>query len=414
MAFSSLRSHPRPGPRARPFICIAVGAVFVVGCVAPATQMGSVSQLELRNEQLRQQELVITSQLQEQQRVENIGWPLLRAALPLCGPGATALRSGVQLANVYTFNKEYQPAARALGFTDTATIVGITKGSRAEASGLAVGDRVLDLGGQSIRPGKNAVKDVLEQMTRLRYKDTPFAMSVHHAPLTVTGSVAPVVSPLAGSLDQSSSAAQSATATIASAPVTRDGSATINLPSDTVCAYNLTVVKDNELNAFADGSTVYVTSGMMRFANDEELAVVVSHEIAHNAMHHMDAKKRNAGIGAFFGAILDVAAASQGVNTQGGFTNDFAALGSQVYSQDFEREADYVGMYILARAGLPFEQAPDFWRRMGEENPGSIKFASSHPTSAERFLRLDQTVAEIKAKEAAGLPLMPEMKDKSK
>lgn len=89
---------------------------------------------------------------------------------------------------------------------------------------------------------------------------------------------------------------------------------------------------------------------MMQVTSDEELATVVSHEIAHNAMKHIDAKMQNATAGAFFGAILDIFAATQGVNTGGEFTSQFAQLGAMTFSQEFEREADYVGMYILALA----------------------------------------------------------------
>lgn len=41
---------------------------------------------------------------------------------------------------------------------------------------------------------------------------------------------------------------------------------------------------------------------------------------------------------------------------------------------------------------------------------GSIKFASSHPTTAERIVRPKQTVQEIDSKKAACVPLTPEMK----
>jgi predicted Zn-dependent protease len=102
------------------------------------------------------------------------------------------------------------------------------------------------------------------------------------------------------------------------------------------------------------------------------------------------------------------------VNTGGEFTNDFAAAASQVFSQEFESEADYVGMYLLARSHRPYATAADFWRRMAQESPGSIKFASSHPTTAERYLRLDRTATEIQAKESNGDTLLPEMRDGKK
>jgi predicted Zn-dependent protease len=129
-------------------------------------------------------------------------------------------------------------------------------------------------------------------------------------------------------------------------------------------------------------------------------------------MHHMDAKKRNAGIGAVFGAIIDIAAATQGVNTGGGYTNQMAQLGAMTFSQDFEREADYVGLYILARSGHSIRNAPNLWRRMATESPGSIKFASGHPTTAERYVRLETYITEIERKQASGAPLLPELKKK--
>jgi predicted Zn-dependent protease len=99
------------------------------------------------------------------------------------------------------------------------------------------------------------------------------------------------------------------------------------------------------------------------------------------------------------------------VNTGGEFTKQGGAAGAMTYSQDFEREADYVGLYILARSGRPFANSPNFWRRMAQESPGSIKYASSHPTSAERFVRLEKVVAEIEGKQAQGAPLLPELKE---
>ncbi len=86
--------------------------------------------------------------------------------------------------------------------------------------------------------------------------------------------------------------------------------------------------------------------------------------------------------------------------------------GAAAYSQDFEAEADYVGLYYLARAGFPTEGAADFWRRMAVEYPASIKssHSASHPATAERFLALEQVSREIERKEATGVALTPERK----
>jgi hypothetical protein len=66
---------------------------------------------------------------------------------------------------------------------------------------------------------------------------------------------------------------------------------------------------------------------------------------------------------------------------------------------------------MCSRGGRDTKDNADFWRQMAQESPGSIKFASSHPTSAEWFLRLERTHTEIEAKRAANEPLAPTMKD---
>ena len=87
------------------------------------------------------------------------------------------------------------------------------------------------------------------------------------------------------------------------------------------------------------------------------------------------------------------------------------AMGAEAHSQDFEREADYVGMYILARANLPLATGPNVWRHMAQIDPASIGYASSHPTTAERFVRLGEAINEIERKRRMNLELLPEMKD---
>lgn len=370
-----------------------LGIVFVLasGCVAPTTQLGNVSDDVVRGEQLKQRQLVLKTDFEYQQRLDDVAYPLLKAAVPLCTKAVGSM-SGIRFANVHSFKKDYRAAAIGLGYTDTLSIVGVTKGSAAERAGVKVGDRIVSVGGSAAPTGRTAVADFVK-----RFSQGPSAKA--GAPAAFSSAPVSLTVRRAGG-GESDSAASSDIG--------------VDLPSDTLCVYNAVAVKDDILNAYADGKNVFITSAMLRFAaSDDELAVVVAHEIGHNAMGHIDAKKKNATLGAIFGAILDVAAATQGVNTGGDFTNLGAEFGAMTFSQDFEREADYVGMYILARADRPITKAPDFWRRMATESPGSIKFASSHPTTAERFVRLESAAAEIDQKRAAGVPLMPEMKPKT-
>ena len=365
-------------------LTLALVSALGTGCVAPTTQLGTISPEVVRAEQLKQQQLVIQSGIAEQLRLDNIALPMIKAAVPLCGKWVTT-RAGLMVANVHSYKREYVDAARALGFGDTLTVVAVTAGSAADRAGLKAGDRLVGVLGKKAPTGRTAVLDFVGRITPKAPKWGEPALA--NAPLHL--------------------AVQRSSGDSTSGPV----EASIDIAPDTVCAYAAVALKDETLNAWADGQRIVITTAMMRFAgSDDELAVVVAHEIAHNALRHIDAKKTNATFGALLGAIIDVAAASQGVNTGGDFASHGASIGAMTYSQDFEREADYVGLYVLARSGRQFAAAPNFWRRMAQESPGSIKYASSHPTSAERFIRLEHTVAEIQAKVAAAQALMPEAK----
>ncbi len=173
------------------------------------------------------------------------------------------------------------------------------------------------------------------------------------------------------------------------------------------CNYPVELVNDDSVNAFADGRTVGVMSGMIRFAEtDEELALVVGHELAHNALDHITKQTANV----LFGTLIDILiAVTTGINTQGAF----GTVVGRAFSPGFEREADYAGLYIVARAGYDITDAAGFWRRMAIEHPGSIEknFLATHPSTPERFVAIENIVAEIEQKRLLGEVLLPEEKD---
>ena len=169
--------------------------------------------------------------------------------------------------------------------------------------------------------------------------------------------------------------------------------------------------KGKGLNAHADGKQVVIYPAMVEFvANDNHLAFILAHEYTHHMMRHVQATQRNVTGGALLGTLVDVLAASQGVNTQG----QVGQLGAQTallsYSPSFEHEADYIGLYILARAGFDYAQAPAFWRDMSRNNPEGIYNRTTHPTTPERFVMMNKTIAEIEQKKAAGQRLLPNIR----
>lgn len=180
------------------------------------------------------------------------------------------------------------------------------------------------------------------------------------------------------------------------------------------CVFKVVLADEPGVNAYADGERVVFLPGIMRMAKkDEELAYVMAHELSHNIMRHPQSTTSNAMVGTVIGALADALASSQGLNTGGGLSKLGGKTAVLAYSKDFEREADYIGMYILARSGYDVSKAPDFWRKMAAKNPDGIYVGTTHPTTPERYVAMNKTIAEIKAKQDAGVPLLPQRKQKS-
>jgi predicted Zn-dependent protease len=167
------------------------------------------------------------------------------------------------------------------------------------------------------------------------------------------------------------------------------------------------------LNAYADGKNVVIYPAMIDFAkSDTHLAFVIAHEFAHNMLNHQADLMKNVAAGGILGTLLDAAAQSQGVNTGGAFGKLGAQQGQLSYSPEYEHEADYVGLYILARAGYEYAQAPAFWRQMSRANPDSIYIKTTHPTNPARTIQMNKTVEEINYKKANNLALVPNFQPK--
>ena len=138
------------------------------------------------------------------------------------------------------------------------------------------------------------------------------------------------------------------------------------------CPYSFSIRLDDELSALSDGTVIQVSTGMLRFARaDDDLATVLAHELAHNILEY--------------------------------HLTDPASLGTT----RIELEADYVGVYLAARAGFAISGTTDFLRRWGALMPSRIDRSGTHPGTAERVVRIEATVAEVEAKILQGEPLIP-------
>ena len=174
--------------------------------------------------------------------------------------------------------------------------------------------------------------------------------------------------------------------------------------------FSVGLLNDNLINAYADGKRSYVTTGLMDFVkSDEELQFVIAHELSHNIADHIGKMKKNAYIGAIVGGALGgIVKHYTGVSDHTahsiGYTG--AEIGAFAYKKEFESEADYLGMYILARAGIETEHVHDFWRRF-EDDKISPKYSFTHPTNPQRIISIILTHEEIQSKKKRGINLLP-------
>ena len=83
--------------------------------------------------------------------------------------------------------------------------------------------------------------------------------------------------------------------------------------------------------------------------------------------------------------------------------------GSAAKIRQTEMEADYLALYMLARARFDVAAAPMFWQRSGPSGFFETFSDGTHPGRASRIAATARTIEEIRAKQRQGAPLMPNL-----
>lgn len=158
------------------------------------------------------------------------------------------------------------------------------------------------------------------------------------------------------------------------------------------------VVEKSEINAFATWGKLGVTYGMLRFCeSDDELAVVISHELAHLTKGHVGKSVGTsvvaAAIGVAAGAALSTVAPGVGSPVAQGISQGIAGG----FSRDYEREADYFGLQYAYVGGFDVIPGSKVWERFAIEVPKSMTadLFSTHPPTPERLVRAEKTLEEL-------------------
>ena len=158
---------------------------------------------------------------------------------------------------------------------------------------------------------------------------------------------------------------------------------------------------DETANAFCvSGGKIAVYTGIFPIAeNDQGLAVVMAHEVAHALANHGGERMSQLLVAQLGGMALSKAVEKEPEKTQELWLAAYG-IGAQFgflmpYSRQHESEADRIGLILMAQAGYPPEAAIPFWQRMAAAGGASPpEFLSTHPSPETRIEQIREYLPE--------------------
>lgn len=164
--------------------------------------------------------------------------------------------------------------------------------------------------------------------------------------------------------------------------------------------YNLTVLKGDTVNAFAiPGGSVFIYQGMLDFVrSDDELATILSHELAHSERRHSLKQLRNS---TAFTLLLQAAVKNK--RDQQSWGAVVGALTSLAFSRQHEDEADDIGQTRMFQAGFdPSAQVlvwEKFVQKFGKGETGILQYLGTHPPSVDRVANARKNLGKFQVAE---------------
>ncbi|GGA73827.1 Zn-dependent protease [Neiella marina] len=166
-------------------------------------------------------------------------------------------------------------------------------------------------------------------------------------------------------------------------------------------SWEVVVFESDQVNAFAlPGAKIGVYTGLMRVAdNQDQLAAVIGHEVAHVLAKHSN-ERMSTQILTSVGLLAAGVALSDSDN-KGIY---MAVLGAGAaygvilpYSRVHESEADYMGQELMAEAGFDPEAAVELWHNMAKASGGKQppELMSTHPSHQTRISDLTHGLVQF-------------------
>ncbi|MGH7723884.1 MAG: M48 family metalloprotease [Candidatus Eiseniibacteriota bacterium] len=161
------------------------------------------------------------------------------------------------------------------------------------------------------------------------------------------------------------------------------------------------VVENKEWNAMAMANySIYVFSGILNDLNDDELALVLGHEIAHATNEHSRRQMSKSSLSQMAGQLAVLGASKIKSGTVRTIAQQATSLGysafNNSYSRDYEDQADRVGMRYAYEGGYDEKTGPELWKKFASKYGDMPKiqnyFYGNHSTSGDRAKNLEREI----------------------
>lgn len=281
-------------------------------------------------------------------RMAGIAYRLTTANAALCRQLAPT--PGWALHGIGQYDPALRDAARkAFGFEAPIAVEAVVPGSPAAAAGVRSGDSIVSVDGKVL--GEAGADKGTSSAGRDAAVETIAAL--------------PADRPL-------------------QAVLLRDGhQRTVRIAASPGCRSAFEVLLGPGMKASADGRIVQIGVRFFERYSDDEIAVVVAHELSHNILRHA--------------ARLDAAGVKRGLLAEVGRNGRLFRL--------TEDQADALGMHLMRNAGYDPQVAVRFWREHGGDVDGGLFRSRTHPSSAARAKAIEAEIARIPA--GAARPYVP-------
>ena len=304
---------------------------------------------------------VLNGLLLRQERIYRIAAPLIIKNAVLCRTQARPLL-GFTAKNQHSYPPELAVAARQnLGLDERLQVMQILDGSGAMRAGLKRGDILQTIQDLSIPTGSQAEPEAARMLS-------PILKNLSEITITVVRQNQPI---------------------------------TVNVPLTLACAFTIDVGNAQHLNAYADGRRILLTRGLLDWlSNDEDVAVIIAREIAHNVLQHAKQLQQVATLSSVIDNLLlfkpDQAAANSG-------------NGIKIVLEKMDQEADRLALFMLARAGYDLANFANVMQRLAQAPNASLanSYQTLHPWTESRQSLIQTTINEIRQKQSTKKALVP-------